>query len=150
MTLASKGHPWKYATWYSFITWYKHHNIFQSKYATLHFLSFSDIVIKALYMKIYNPTTPPPNISYMNHQNKLTYISPECEFGMERYSWKWTTLHLSKLWYKYQSVTHSNKLRYIFQACGIDIKRLSMKTKTTDVTSTSLLNIVSKWKVHSL
>jgi hypothetical protein len=62
------------------------------------------------------------------------------------YSWKWTTLHLSKLWYKYQSVTHSNKLPCIFQACGIDIRKLSMKTNTTDVTSMSLLNIVSKWK----
>jgi hypothetical protein len=46
--------------------------------------SFSDIVIKALYMKIYNPTTPPPNISYMYHQIKLTYISPEGVIGMER------------------------------------------------------------------
>jgi hypothetical protein len=63
------------------------------------------------------------------------------------YSWKWTTLQLSKLWYKYQSVTHSNKLPCIFQVCGIDIRKLSMKTNTTDVTSMSLLNIVSKWKV---
>jgi hypothetical protein len=35
-------------------------------------------------MKIYNPTTPPASVSYMYHQNKLTYISPECDIGMER------------------------------------------------------------------
>ena len=46
--------------------------------------SFSDIVIKALYMKINYPTTPPPNVSYMYHQHKLTCISPECDIGMER------------------------------------------------------------------
>jgi hypothetical protein len=45
---------------------------------------FSDIVNKALCMKINYPTTPPPNISYMYHQNKLTYILPECDIGMER------------------------------------------------------------------
>ena len=45
---------------------------------------FSDIVIKALYMKINYPTIPPASVSYMYHQNKLTYISPECDIGMER------------------------------------------------------------------
>ena len=46
--------------------------------------SFSDIVNKAIYMKINYPTTPPPNISYIYHQNKLTYISPECDIDIER------------------------------------------------------------------
>jgi hypothetical protein len=66
--------------------------------------SFSDIVIKALYMKINYPTTPPASVSYMYYQNKLTYISPECDIGMERSFMKMnylTTLQIVILVSKY-------------------------------------------------